>query len=173
MALRAGRRLLLAAAAGCALALGGVLGSAAHAETDAEAEATIRKALLKWVVDFNAGNDRAICEIFASDLRYDYRGFPERDFRSVCDLLRRSLSNSSRNFRYAVDIKEVLVSGDLAAVRLVWTLTATGTGIEGVLTAEEVGLDIFRRQPDGIWRIVRYIAYEEEKSPTPPAPSRR
>jgi ketosteroid isomerase-like protein len=25
---------------------------------------------------------------------------------------------------------------------------------------KEPGLDVFRRQPDGSWKIVRYIAYE-------------
>ena len=155
----AGRR--LAAALACALLLGGA--PPLRAETDAEAEAAIRAALLKWVVDFNGGNGRAVCDIFAPDLRYDYRGFPERDFHAVCDLLRRSLDNPSRTFRYALEIKEILVSGDLAAVRLVWTLTGRGAGLDGTVTAEEVGLDIFRRQPDGAWRVVRYIAYEEAK----------
>jgi ketosteroid isomerase-like protein len=32
----------------------------------------------------------------------------------------------------------------------------------GGTSASEPGLDIFRRQPDGSWKIVRYIAYEEE-----------
>jgi steroid delta-isomerase len=159
------RHTLRRAALLAALLLAAVL--PARAETDADAEAAIRTALLKWVVDFNAGNASAVCDLFASDLRYDYRGFPERDFGAVCGLLRRSLSDGSRNFRYGVEIKEILVSGDLAAVRLVWTLTASGAGINGVMVSEEVGLDIFRRQPDGKWRIVRYIAYEDEK----PAPS--
>jgi ketosteroid isomerase-like protein len=161
--MRAGRRGLSAMALGCALLIAGV--APARAETEADAAAVIRTALAKWVVDFNTGNTRAVCDLFAPDLRYDYRGFPERDYRTVCDLLQRSLTNPSRSFRYGVEIKEVLVSGDLAAVRLVWTLTASGTGISGVSISEEVGLDIFRRQDDGRWRIVRYIAYEEEGPP--------
>jgi steroid delta-isomerase len=159
--MRAARRGLLATViAGARLVAGA---APASAETDVEAEAAIRGALGKWVMDFNVGNARAVCDIFAPDLRYDYRGFPERDYRAVCDLLQRSLANPSRSFRYSLEIKEILVSGDLAAVRLVWTLTGSGAGIDGVATAEEVGLDIFRRQPDGVWRIVRYIAYEEAR----------
>ena len=59
-----------------------------------------------------------------------------------------------------MDIEEVLVFGDVAVVRLVWTLTITekdGREIRSV----EPGMDVFRRQPDGSWKIVRYVAYEE------------
>ncbi len=58
-------------------------------------------------------------------------------------------------------IKEILVSGDLAAVRLVWTLTVATVGVAKTATADEPGMDVFRKQPDGTWKIVRYIGYEE------------
>ncbi len=50
--------------------------------------------------------------------------------------------------------------GDVAVVRLVWTLTITekdGREIKSV----EPGMDVFRQQADGSWKIVRYMAYEE------------
>ena len=70
------------------------------------------------------------------------------------------MTNKTRAFSYALDIKEVLIFGDVAVVRLVWTLTIKerdGREIKSV----EPGMDIFRRQADGSWRIVRYMAYEE------------
>ena len=54
-------------------------------------------------------------------------------------------------------IHEVLVSGDLAVVRLTWTLTAEKDGARDVTTEE--GMDIFRGTPDGLWPIARYIAF--------------
>ncbi len=45
-------------------------------------------------------------------------------------------------------------------VRLVWTLTVATPGVAGTVKAEEPGMDVFRKQPDGSWKIVRYIAYE-------------
>jgi ketosteroid isomerase-like protein len=53
-----------------------------------------------------------------------------------------------------------MVSGDLAVVRLTWTLKVRNEGASGDVTSEEVGLDVFRRQPDGRWKIIRYTAFE-------------
>jgi steroid delta-isomerase len=124
-------------------------------------EQAIRAALLAWTADFNAGRADHICDLFAPELRYDYRGFPERDYRALCDLLQGALSRRDKKFVYALAIKEVLISGDLAVVRLVWTSTLTEAGSGCKTVALEPGLDVFRRQADGSWKIIRYLAYEE------------
>ena len=130
------------------------------AQPAGEAETAIRNALSKWTSDFNAGDASHICDLFATDLLYDYRGFPERDYETLCSLLRRSLADRTKKIGYSFDIKEIIVSGDLAIVRLVWTRKATLPGAANAVESKEPGLDVFRRQPDGGWKIVRYIAYE-------------
>jgi ketosteroid isomerase-like protein len=140
-----------------AAALGG---APATAQTDDQAQADIRAALLKWTADFNARDLGAVCELFASDLRYDYQGLPERGYDDICKLLRQSLSEPGKRYSYAPpDIKSILVSGDLAVVRLTWTLKVRAEGAPQEVTSEEVGIDIFRKQPDGRWQIIRFIAY--------------
>ena len=132
---------------------------AAEVRAADDPEAAIRAALAKWTEDFNAGRAQAVCDLFAPDLRYDFRGFPERDYRNICKQLRESLRDTTKKYSYSLDIREILVAGDLAVVRLVWTLTITlGDGRE--VTSVEPGMDVFRRQPDGSWKIIRYIAYE-------------
>jgi len=145
-----------AAAAGVALAM-----LLAPARADPAAEAAIRQALTQWAADFNAGKADKVCALFAPELRYDYRGFPERGFADICALLGHSLADRTKKFSYALRIKEILVEGNLAAVRLVWTLTVTRPGAPGETVTQEPGLDLFRKQPDGTWKIARYIAYEE------------
>jgi steroid delta-isomerase len=132
-----------------------------------DAQGAIRSALKKWTDDFNAGRADAVCALFSRDLRYDFRGYPERDYEELCSRLHKSLSDSSRRYAYDLDIREVIVSGDMAAVRLVWTLTVTLPNGQTV-TSVEPGLDIFRRDDDGQWKIIRYLAYE-----APEPPSRR
>jgi len=136
------------------------LSPGAFAQPADKAETAIREALAKWTADFNARDAARICDLFAPDLVYDYRGFPERNYEALCGLLRRSLADRSKQFTYALDIKEILVSGDLAIVRLVWTLRTMLPGATTAAESKEPGLDVFRRQPDGSWKIVRYIAYE-------------
>jgi len=127
----------------------------------AEAEQAVRSALAAWNADFNAGNSETICDLFAPDLRYDYPGFPERGYDEICALLTSSLADRTRTFSYALDIREVIASGDLAVVRLVWTLTIRPADGGEAISSREPGMDIFRRQADGTWKIVRYIAFEE------------
>jgi steroid delta-isomerase len=135
--------------------------SPAAAQSADPAQDAIRTALLRWTADFNARKSAAICELFAPDLRYDYRGQPERGYREICDLLHRSLSDPAKHYNYSPEIKEVIVSGDIAVVRLVWTLRVSSEGKTDAVVSKETGLDVFRREPGGDWKIIRYIAYDD------------
>jgi steroid delta-isomerase len=129
----------------------------AHAE---EAEAAVRGALARWTKAFNTGDRDGVCDLFAPDLRATNRGSGDRDFDSLCAQLRRVLADPDRRYRYDADIKEVLTSSDFVVVRLDWTLEIRDS--EGALleTGREAGMDVFRRQPDGAWRIARFIAFD-------------
>jgi uncharacterized protein (TIGR02246 family) len=134
------------------------IGTAA-AQTADPAQAEIRAALTQWMADFNAGKADRVCGLFAPDLIAQYRGQPERNYDAICDLLKRSLRDPAKRFSYALDIKEIIVAGDFAVVRLTWTLTIQSKDAPAE-TIEEPGMDVFRRQGDGAWRISRYIAYD-------------
>jgi ketosteroid isomerase-like protein len=129
---------------------------------DAAAEAEIKAALTQWMADFNQGKADKVCGLFATDLKSDFRGQPERNFDELCALLQKSLKDDARSFTYGLDINEIVVSGDMAAVRLVWTLTVEPKGGGAAIVSREPGLDIFRKAPDGSWKIVRFLAFEED-----------
>jgi ketosteroid isomerase-like protein len=145
------------------LIAGGLLASfivpAASAQT-VSAEAQIRAALTQWMADFNAGHADKACDIFAPSLRADNRGAGERDFDAQCKLLHDVLADPSRSFSYALDLKEIVAEGDMAAVRLVWTLTTRVKATGQSSTVEEQGLDVFGRGSDGNWHILRFMTYE-------------
>ena len=132
----------------------------AGAQPTIPAETAIRDALMSWARQFNGGKADEVCGLFAADLRYDYRGFPERGFGEICGLLRRSLNDRTKHYSYSLQINEIIVSGDLAVVRLIWRLEIVSAGTAAGTVSEEPGIDIFRKQPDGGWKIIRYIAYE-------------
>jgi len=136
------------------------LAGPATAQSAGQAEAAIRDALAAWERAFNAGDADKVCGLFAGELRYDYRGHPERGFDDICALLQRSLSDRTTQYRYSHAIKEILVSGDLAVVRLIWTLEVKPAGGATATISQEPGMDIFRRQADGSWKIIRYVGYE-------------
>ena len=94
----------------------------ARADDDAS-RAEIRAALTQWTDDFNAGRVDKVCDLFARDLRADFRGQPERGYEAQCGLLQRSLTDRARAFSYTLAVKEILVWADVAVVRLTWTLT--------------------------------------------------
>jgi steroid delta-isomerase len=134
---------------------------AAADATAGDAASEIRQALAQWTDDFNAGRTDRVCDLFAADVGADVRGAAERDHAAICDLLTSSLKDDSMHYSYALDIKEVLVFDDVAGVRLVWTLTiklGNGTSVESV----ERGMDIFQKQNDRSWKIIRYMAYQRE-----------
>jgi uncharacterized protein (TIGR02246 family) len=124
----------------------------------------IRSALVNWQERFNARDSGAVCDLFAPDLVADFQGQPERNFSQICALLQSSLSDTSRNYHYDLDIKDIFSSGKLGAVRLVLTLTVTDNKGNVIDTSIEPGIDIFQRQRDGHWRIARYISYPRTSS---------
>lgn len=134
----------------------------APARADAGSENAIRAALEQWRQDFNARRAERICDLFAPDLRADIQGLPEQNYPLVCERLRKALAAPGEPIVLGLHVQEVIVSDAMAVARVTWTSTVTGTDGQPQ-TEHEQGLDVFARQADGRWKIVRYMAHE-----TPP-----
>ncbi len=131
----------------------------APATAFADDAADIRARLEQWTEDFNAKRAEPVCDLFSKELLSTVRGQGDKDYAMRCDLLTRSLGDPAREYHYESDIHEIIVEGDLAVVRLTWTLFITPLNV----TSVEPGIDIFRKEADGKWRIIRYLSYEEEQ----------
>lgn len=135
-------------------------GLAASAPADAASpEDEIGARLKAWADAFNRRDVEATCELFAPDLQYDTRAASGGTRELICARLRRVLEDSSYTGTNRAEILDILVSGDMAAVRIVWTLTEERDG--KTVLSREPGLDVFRRGADGVWRIVRFMALVE------------
>ena len=138
----------------CGLVILGAAVSCAQGPHPAQDQAAIEAALKQWPNDFNAEHLADVCGLFADDVVLIYPGAPDRNRDEFCGQMRTLFDDPSKQFSYAApDIGEVLVDGDLATVRLIWTLTVRDTSGNVLETVEENGLDVFRRQADGSWKI--------------------
>jgi len=155
---RATRRRRSLCCAVAALALFGGAAQAAGADDSSSAKAAITDRLDRWTAAFNAKDLTAVCGLFAPDLSYTVDDILNGSRDRLCANLRAVFARPGVELRYDEPaIHEILVSGELAAVRLTWTLTAERNGARDTTTEE--GMDVFRRAPDGVWSIARYIAF--------------
>jgi len=127
-------------------------------EPTGAAENEIRSAIENWRSAFNARDEDRVCDLFAPDLVANYQGEPERDYASLCEMLRAAVRDPDTTYRYSVEINEIVVYGETAVVRLVWALEIEKAG-SPKQAIEEPAVDIFHRQVDGSWKISRYLAY--------------
>jgi ketosteroid isomerase-like protein len=155
---QAPRRRQLLAGATAALALFGAAAEAMGADNSAAAKAAITDRLHRWTTAFNAQDLATVCGLFAPDLSYTVDDILNGSRDGLCASIRAGLARRDLKHHYdEPTIHEILVSGDLAVVRLTWTLTTEKNGVREV--TKEEGMDIFRRAPDGLWSIARYIAF--------------
>ena len=129
----------------------------AQTKEDAEAESQIRRVLDPWVEAANRHDWKAALDVWAPDLIGWYPGQPEITYQQ--EVANAARPPSSRTTTYQVKVNEVIVSGSLAVLRDTWvfsTHASSGDSVEKVRSFE-----VWRRQPDGAWRISRWISAPE------------
>jgi ketosteroid isomerase-like protein len=145
-----------------ALALGlatGARGGTPAAESASRVETTIRGKLAEWEKAYNAGDRQKTFEIWAPDLVGWYPGIPDVTYAQEKAGLDRPAPAGPRSTLH-VQVVEVLVSADLAVVRDIWTETPPpgGSGLATTIPSFEV----WRLQPDGDWKIARWISAPQQ-----------
>src|ERR1700736_3647680 len=103
--------------------------------------AVIRAELEAWTQAFNARQADKTCGIFSEDLRYKFGEIPDRGYNDICTALHRSLSDETHRSHYSFDLGEILVYGDIAVVRLIWTLDESKQGSTITVRSSEPGMD--------------------------------
>jgi ketosteroid isomerase-like protein len=126
---------------------------------EAKAEREIRSALASWVEAANRGDWKEALKVWAPDLIGWYPGTPDDTYEREVE---RAARAGPPRTKYQVDIREVMVSGPMAVVRDVWTFSTKGAG--GPPSVEKVkSFEVWKRQPDGRWKISRWISAPEPK----------
>jgi uncharacterized protein (TIGR02246 family) len=131
--------------------------TSAYADPAAD-EAAIMQRFERWTAAFNAKDSTTVCDLFAPDLVYSIPEVVQGTREMICANLEKMLARSDIQLHYDnPDVHEIFVAGDVAVVRLTWTLTTQMNGDKDTTTEE--GMDMFRRQPDGKWSIARFVAF--------------
>lgn len=120
--------------------------------------------LQKWSNDFNAKNIQGVCGLFAPDLIASYPGGKDRNYEEMCLYLSKALADPEKTFTYEPpEIEQIIIEGDLAVVRLVWLLQISYKHRSDIEVIKEKGIDVFKRQKDGSWKIAISYAYPEQE----------
>ena len=119
----------------------------------AQDEAAIRSRLANWVKDFNAGDLKAAAQVWAPDLVGWAPEGGDDTYSREMEFASRAAGKPPAT-TYALEIDEVIVSGDLAVVRDTWTETPRA---EPAKARRFRSFEVWRRQPDGSWKIARWI----------------
>jgi len=112
-------------------------------------EAQIRARLEKWVEQFNTGDYAGAATIWAPDLVGWMGGAPDDTYQREMEAAKRAVPAEAPQFALTID--EIIVEGDLAVVRDTWRETLRDRKM--IFHSFEV----WRRQPDGQWKIARWI----------------
>lgn len=126
---------------------------------DGKAEREIRNSLTRWVQAANRGDWKEAVKVWAPDLIGWYPGMPDDTYAREIE---RAARGGAPRTKYELEIKEVMVSGQLAVVRDVWTFTTRQESGRD-LTETVRSFEVWRRQPDGAWKICRWISAPEPK----------
>jgi ketosteroid isomerase-like protein len=124
----------------------------------------IRGTLEDWRDAYNRGDWPRTLDLVARD----HIGWTEQgttiDYAAQIRLAHeRMAANAKPKGRYELQIDEIVVCGDMALVRDVWTFVRPADNGATIATPGR-SVEFFRRQPDGSWKITRWI-----DAPAPPA----
>lgn len=129
---------------------------------DKRSEAQIRKALADWVAATNRRDNAAANTIWGNNVIGwfpEATEFSESAAFSVAGLPERQGESYST---YELKIDEVAVSGSMASVYDIWTETKHFSGSNVTVRRIIRGNELWRIQPDGKWRIVRWVSAPEK-----------
>jgi ketosteroid isomerase-like protein len=147
--------LLLVFAAACA--------STAPRPVEETDEETLRRHIRTYADAVERRDPDTIMALFARDILLSYPGIPDQDYETLRKEYAQMRSRPEDEVTTRPDIEEVLVSGDLAVLRIVWNTTVRKAGSE-LASRQMKDLQVWRREASGDWKFVRGIHFRVPQS---------
>jgi len=137
--------------------------------------ARIRTAIERGARGFERGMPDSILAHYAPDVILSYPGIPDQDYRTLAQGYSQLPARASwLSATTTPTFDEILVTRDLAVVRLRWTTTMREAAHDSFAARQTTrylrDLQVWRREPTGEWRFVRGMHYHDSTAaPLPPA----
>lgn len=125
-------------------------------------EKQIRKALGDWVEAANRRDRAAAQSIWTSDVVGWFPSSDEFTIDAAFAVAGLPKKKGSSYSTYEIKIEEIAVSGSLASVHDIWTETLHFDGSKITVRRVIRGSEMWRKQPDGKWKIARWVSAPEK-----------
>lgn len=134
---------------------------AACGTSDSAAGVQVRQRLHRWVEETNRGDRAAASTIWAPHVVGWFPSGPEFGDSTARATAGIPADTAQAVIRYEVRIDEIAVSNGLAAVHDIWQEWRRFPRASVGVKREIRGSELWRCQPDGSWRIVRWVSAPE------------
>lgn len=157
--------------AACLLTAISILGAQASAQNASEKDVEVlRSAILKSAESFNKGDADAIMSPYAKDIVLSYPGLPDLGYDELVQSYREMVKRPPGvTVQTSPTIEEILVSGDLALIRVMWTTTTTEANPPRQATRRMKDFQVWRRESDGTWKFARGMHFRIPEETKPPS----
>ena len=131
-------------------------------QDDKKSETEIRKALADWVAAANRRDEAAANTIWGPNVVGWFPRVPEFSTSAAFAVGGLPEKKDESYSTFVLKIDEVAVSGSIAAVYDIWTETKHFNGSSVTVKRIIRGNELWRLQPDGKWKIVRWVSAPEK-----------
>ena len=122
----------------------------------------LRKAVIRTGTAFNEKLTDTILAFYAKDIIVSFPGVPDtkyEDFVKAFDGLKTADVNLQRFTRDSIE--EIILSGDLAVVRVNWITTTIDKAQANEVTRVARDLQVWRKEKNGKWKFIRGMWFRE------------
>ncbi|HYE87807.1 MAG TPA: nuclear transport factor 2 family protein [Vicinamibacterales bacterium] len=142
-----------------------VAGVAVVAQNRSADEATLRRLIDQTAAAIRAHDVDGVMALYSKEVLVSYPGVPDTTY-DVFYSSYRQMMNPSIETDAVPSVEEVIVSGDLAIIRMLWntTITEKATGRKSSRQAKD--LQVWRRE-NGSWKFFRGMWHHTRKDGPP------
>jgi ketosteroid isomerase-like protein len=124
-----------------------------------EVESAIKQKLDLYVQGIKQKDIDLTMQVFSPDVVVNIKRSGDWSYLDTRAQILEAFSKENFESEYTYSIREIIVEGDIAIVRLVWKLRTTNIALNVVVKErEDVCMDIFKCVDDQ-WQIIRQVGY--------------